>query len=362
MKKKLLVIMLALAMVFAFAACGGGGGGGSDAPAADSSAEPHAGVSGIVFTVPDDWTLTDVNIGSHGSYSIPGSDYCLVTNSLGEKELEENNKWSEEKFDSVQAYYDKYYAATEEELKEKDIEHTIIKVCDTDADYNKYTGGKDGFYELGTYWMLDNTIYSFYLYNDKNFGDGGKIKDDATPLTDDQIKQYEDIIASIQKGDGVSFLKEGIASLGTNIGSLTYAVPEGFSVSRIGENFIELNKEGSPVYLQISMTTENELQYCQKADGSVPESLEDWFNVSIYEGIEETEIAGYKGYIDKNPYDDEGNCYDVNAGLLADDAIYNVYMGTDAHDTDGNLKEDAVPLTDEDLAAFDALVASLAKK
>ena len=101
MKKKLLVIMLALAMVFAFAACGGGGGGGSDAPAADSSAEPNAGVSGIVFTVPDDWTLTDVNIGSHGSYSIPGSDYCLVTNSLGEKELEENNKWSEEKFDSV---------------------------------------------------------------------------------------------------------------------------------------------------------------------------------------------------------------------------------------------------------------------
>jgi hypothetical protein len=36
-------------------------------------------------------------------------------------------------------------------------------------------------------------------------------------------------------------------------------------------------------------------------------------------------------------------------------------MGTDAYDENG-LKEDAVALTDEDLAAFDAFVASLTKK
>lgn len=359
MKKKLLVIALALAMVLAFAACGGGG---SSAPAdGGAAAEPNNGVGGIVFALPDGWTPDSINLGSYSSYEVPDSDCSLVVNCFGDEQLQEHNEWSDEKLDSVQAYYDKYFTLNEKDAKEKKIENSKIKVYGVDADYNKYTGGKDGVYELGTYWMDDNTVYSMYLLNEKNFDDKGEIKDDATPFSDDQIKQFEDIIASVQKGDGTALQKEALAAIGNSIGSFTYEVPAGYSISEYSENHVNFEKDGSSITLNLNSTTTDDLQYYTMEDGSVPSSLQELYNQRLYEGVETTTIAGCEGFVSKWP-DENGQYYNVDATFLADDALYSVYMGGNSYDENGNLRDDAEALTEDDLAAFDALLASLTKK
>ena len=359
MKKKLLVIALAFAMTLAFAACGGGGG--SEAPAGDAAAEPNTGVGSIVFAVPDGWTPAGINVGSYSSYDVPDTDCDLVVNCFGEEQLKEQNEWSEEKLDSVQAYYDKYFTLSEEDAKEKNIENSKIKICGVDADYNKYTGGKDGVYELGAYWMDDNTVYSMYMYNGSNFDEKGNVKDDATPFSDNQIKQFEAIAASVQKGDGTAFQKEALAAIGNSFGSFTYEIPEGYTVSEYSGNFINLEKDGSSITLNLNSTTADDLQYYTMADGSVPSSLQELYDQRLYEGAETTTIAGCEGFVSKWP-DENGQYYNVDATFLGDDALYSVYMGGNAYDENGNLRDDAEALTEDDLAAFDALLASLTKK
>lgn len=358
MKKKLLIIALAFAMTLAFAACGGGGG--SDAPAdGGAAAEPNNGVGGIVFALPDGWTPAGIDLGRYSSYEVPDSDCNLVVNCFGDEQLQEQNQWSEEKLDSVQAYYDKYFTLSEEDAKEKNIENSKIKVCGVDADYNKFTGGKDGVYELGTYWMDDNTVYSMYLYNSSNFDENGKVKDDATPFSDDQIKQFEAIVASVQKGDGTALQKEALASI-NSIGSLSFETPEGYTVSEYSGNFVNFDKEGSTISLDINSTTTDELQYYTMADGSVPSSLQELYDQRLYEGAEMTTIAGCEGFVSKWP-DENGQYYSVDATFLADDALYSVYMGGNAYDENGELREDAEALSEDDLAAFDAFIASLTR-
>ena len=359
MKKKLLVMMLALAMVLVFAACGGGSGSEAE-PAA--KVEPNAGVGGIVFAVPDSWTQTNNSPGSYTEFKLPDSDFSLVASAFGDKELEEQNQWSdEEPVASVQEYFDKYYTVDEKKFKEQGVEHSVVKVCDTDADYNKYTGGKDGYFELGTNWMADNTIYSVFMFNQEAFDENGKIRDDAAPLTDDAIKAYEAVIASVQKGDGTAFQTEALAAAATSIGSIAFEAPEGYTVSDCNDTFVNFKKDGSTVELQVMKTGEEDLGNVTMDDGSTPSSLDEYYNMYERDAEDAATIAGYDGYINKYPFEDD-KYYNISAEFMAEDAIYNVYMGTDAWDENGDLKDGAESLSDEDLAVFDAFIASMKKK
>ena len=360
MKKKLLVIVLALAMTLVFAACNSGSGSGA---AAAEPAEPNAGVAGIVFAVPDGWTQGNITPGSYSEFTNPDSEYTLVTSAFGDKELEESNEWSEgDPIGSVQDYYDQYYTADEEELKKNNVEHSVIKVCDTDASYNKYTGGKDGYMEVGSYWMYDNTIYSMFLFNPSAYDDQGNVIEGAATLSDDEIKMFEDILASVQPGDGTAFQNEALGVSATSLGDIAFDAPAGYTVSEARESYVEFKKDGSDITLQISKTTEDDLQYIELEDGSHPTSLDAYYNQYERDSEFAASIAGYDGYIYKYPYEDD-IYYDANAEFMTEDAIYSIYLGSyDIWDENGEVKPDAEKLSEDDLAAFDAFIASLRKK
>lgn len=361
MKKKLLVMMLAFAMTLAFAACGGGGAdSAADSGAAEeTAAEPNAGVGAIVFTVPDSWPVENASASGGVTYSIPDSDYKLYASIFDEKSLESVNKWNpEQSAESVQEYYDKYYAS-KEALTKENLENTAIKVCDTDAQYNKYKADNGEYLELGTYWMYEGKIYNIGMYNPNSYDIDGNAVQDAAKLTDDEIAAYEGVVASVQPGDGAAILKSMMNT--DSIGSIAFEVPEGYTLTDMYKDFITFTKDGGEVTLQINISDEESLKYAEDENGNHPSSLKEWYENFIYEGTEQTKIAGYDGHIDKYTAEDD-KYHNVNAEFLTDDAIYHVNMGTDSWDENGNLKPDAPELTDEDLAVFDAFVASLKQK
>lgn len=358
MKKKILVLAMAFAMTFVFAACGGGGAG---APAADTSAEPNTGVGGIVFTVPNGWTQDNSSPGSYIDFKIPDTGYMLGARKFDEESLKEYNEWSDEKLDSVQAYYDKNYALDKKTAKKNNIDTTTVKVVDNDATYNKYNDKTAGLISLSTYWMKDNTIYSIYMFDPNSYDDEGNIRKDAESISNDLVKEYEAVVASVKDGDGTALQKEALAELASSIGEFTYDIPEGFSVTSASDTNVDFEKDGTDISLSFSMTDESALADITEEDGSHPESLEAYFDADGRSEEDAKEIAGYKGFVYEYP-DENDKYYNVSAEFMTENAIYDIYMGSDAYDENGDVKDGATELSKDDLAAFDSFIASIRKK
>jgi len=359
MKKKLLVMMLAFAMTLAFAACGGGADSGA---AAEPAAEPNAGVGDVVFVVPDGWTVLNASVAGSGSvsYSNPDSEYMLYVSTFDEESLKDVKEWNPDRSaETVQEYYEKYYTS-EEALSKENLESTAVKVCDTDGQYVKYKAKSGEYMELGTYWMQDGKIYDIGMVNQDAYDEKGNLKEDATKLTDDEIATYESIVASVQPGDGAAILNSLMKT--DSLGSIAFEAPEGYTLTDIYKDYISFKKDGSEnITLNISRSDESSLKYMEDQNGNHPSSLKEAYEMYLYEGMEKATIAGFDGHIDKYTSEDE-KYHNVSAEFLADDAIYNIYMDTSAWDNEGNIKPDAEELTEDDLAVFDAFVASLKQK
>ena len=360
MKKKLLVLMLAFAMALAFAACGGGGGGSEAEPEPEAAAEPNAGIGGVVFVMPDGWTVTGASLDGYLQVTIPDSDYMLYGNIFGEDDLESVNEWNPERgADTVEAYYEKTYTS-EDALSRENLENTAVKVCDTDAQYNKYKAESGEYLEAATAWLYDGEIYSIGLFNPNSYGENGEVVEDVTKLTDDELSTYEGLVASIQPGDGEALMKASMSA--DSIGSFAFEAPAGYDITAVyNDERVTYSKPGSEIVLEISRTGEEDFKNITDENGNHPESLQAWYERFLSEGMEETTIADCRGHIDKWPYED-GNYYNCSAEYLADDGIYSVFMGTNAWGEEGNIKEGAETLTDDDLALFDAFMESLKKK
>lgn len=365
MKKKLLVFAIALAMIFSFAACGGGG---EAAPAESAetaeAAEPNAGIAGLVMTVPDEWELSNFAVGSRSIYSKADSALQLGISALTEEEFE---SYHEESIKTLQEFFDKYYTISEDSIKANNLEVEQIKVCDSDAGYVKRPKGDEGYAVLSTSFICDNTIYEIFLTspNAIEWESNGKIRDDAPVLSDEEVAMYESVVASTQKGDGNAIQKEQRKTMTVDsIGSMSFEAPAGFEIESVSDDFVSFGKEGSDIRLTINRTGPEDLNYISDENGEHPSTLEECYNkFYFYEGMDEVEIGGFSGYISKYPYEDD-TYYDVSGGFLADDAIYDFGMTSDAFDweNDGALKEDAEALSKDDLAAFDAFAASFKKK
>ena len=61
------------------------------------------------------------------------------------------------------------------------------------------------------------------------------------------------------------------------------------------------------------------------------------------------------------PYEDDVY-YDASAIFMADGVMYDITLSTNPWDSEGNIKEGAEQLTQEDLDAFDAFLASMKAK
>ena len=204
-------------------------------------------------------------------------------------------------------------------------------------------------------WMLEDTIYSIGLSNYDNYDDKGELKDDAVALTSDEEALLDGVLASVKPGDGESLKKQSLNA--DSVGALSFTAPEGFELTNVSDGFVSFEKD--EVTLNFNRTTEEDFEKWSGEGDDAPKSVEEMFRQNA-EWAEAATIAGSDGFIDKTP-DENGKYYSVTASVMVDGVLYEVNMGTDAYDENG-LKADAVALTDEDIAAFDAFVASLTKK
>ncbi len=357
MKKKLLAIVMMFAMTLFLAACGGADGV-KETTLPESTAEPNAGVLEVVFAAPEGWTVSDVYPGSTMQFTSPDSAFTLSLSSLTERDI--STMEGEDSSLSVQEYFEKYHIPTEETLKDYDGEFSTVKICDTDGLYFKSKRGADGFISIGTSWLYNNVIYSLGMFNPDAYDDQGNVKEGAVTISDDEIALYETALASVKPGDGTAY--SGEAPTEESIGSFTYDIPEGFTASPadVWENGVTFYKDGSDVTLQLYYTGEDDLDQVTMGNGKNPTSTEEYFN-SMADWGEATTIAGFKGTIENTPEDD-GTLYFASARFLADDGVYEISMDANAWDENGDIKEGAESLSDEDIATFNAFVESVRKK
>lgn len=358
--RKMTVIALLLTMVLALAGCGGGGG---EAGGGGSAAEANAGVRNITFAAPDGWALDTASEGSSLAFKSPDTGAVLSVYAQTQEDLDNMKEYNEKiTAATLQEHFDSFGQETEEELKERHVEHEKTTMLGTDAWIYKAVKDDGSLTEITTEFLLDDAIYYASMYSEHSYDSEGNFNENATSFTDKEMAVYDAVVESLQKGDGEALLKEYLKA--DSIGSIAFEVPAGYSVSYVSDTYVNMKKDGSDnITLTISTTTEDDLQYFTDENGNTPESLEAEFksNTEYASDEDKTTIAGFDGCIWKYPYDDN-TMYDCSAEFLGDDAIYNAYISANAWDNEGNIKADAEALTDDDIAAFDNFIASLKKK
>ncbi len=355
--KKLLGLILAIAMVFSFAGCGGSS---SDETTGDDTAvaEPNAGIKGIVFTMPDGWELSEVTEGSYSLFSNADSEMEIGASVTDDEILKLMGDTAEA--DTVQEYYEKNFTYTDDTLAEINGEAEPAKVCGVDGTVLKVNNGDKGCTDISTSWMMDDVIYDLYMYNPDAYDDNGDLKKDALVLSDDDIALYESIMASVQPGDGAALQSGSINVDANNLGSITFETPEGFKVTSTSDSYVTLENKERGISLNLSYISEENLSSTSDENNNPYKSLQDYYDSVNYDGSEAATIAGCDGYLNIFP-DEDDQYYSCDAGFMTDDAVYTIDYSTDAYDENG-LKEDAVPLTDDDIATFKSFIESIQLK
>lgn len=354
--KKLSAVMVTMIMtVSLLGACGGSSGG------SEESAEPNAGIRGIVLAMPDGWNVVS---GSENYVEFENADskYHMSLSATNNEDLENLKKYDTDVTASdIQEYFNANIEQEKKNLKKNNAEVSDVKVCGTDGYYFKSKNDK-GFVNMSTEWLYeDNSYYFGILYPGGYDYENEKFKEDIEPLTDDEIAMYEAVVASVKAGDGASYFKKVLDI--DSINSYTFELPEGFNVDNFGENYLGAKAEDGEVTLIVNATTNDDLQYLEDENGNHPESLKEWWGNQMkwIEDSEKLEIAGHEGFLNEYP-DENGKIYNVSASFYDDEYIYNMNMDTDAWDENGNIKADAKELTKDEIAAFEAFVKSFKAK
>ena len=367
------LLLMMFVIMTALSACGGGAGGESaggneDAGAeteAATVAEPNSGIGDIVYAIPDGWEASVVTAGSYVNYKNSASEYELYTSIMSEESVKDTTYYDAEdkeiEINSIQDYYDKIVVASAETLKKSNIVQEKINICGHDGVYTKRqdANGKNAYF-LSTAWVDGDKAYIVGFSRADNW-DKGKIKEDAVALTEDEIKMYEAVIASIQKGDGEAFAAQSIKA--DSIGEFAFVAPENYTAVSSDDRTINFEKnDNENIGITIDRVTEEGLKmYAYSVDDKPIETLDEYYTQFFGDG-DETTIAGCEAKIRKYPDENDKYRY-VSAVIKTDEAAYEISMGvSDIWDEEGNIKPDAEALSEEDLATFDAFLEGITKK
>lgn len=341
-RKKIIVALSVIALIFSFAGCGGGG--------QPSNTDANAGLGSIVFTVPDDWSLTEFAPDSYSIYSGADSGYSLNVQMLTEGALESLDPAYSEM--TVQEFFDKVCKASDENISKYDLEQESIEICGSDAVYLKRKAGDGEYLYLNAAWIYDDTVYRLTLADPSAVEEDGTPKEGAALLGSDEVAIFDKIISSVTPGDGASMQQKGIPE--NSIGAFTYTVPDGYEVTDTTDSFINMSKDN--LLISISKTDESDYTELDVSSEEAAAALEEEYSVNAQDA-DPTTIAGNEGFISKRP-DSDGNLRICTSGFMADGALYIITMSASSYDSDGNLIEDAPALTDDDVAVFEEFLAS----
>ena len=350
--KKATALLAAFTIALPLAACGG-----ETAPSADT----NAGIADLVFCVPDSWTMTEASKGDSLTYKTD-SDYVFGVSIFDEEDLEDDRQYDEENTArSVQEYFEQTNTAVpDDELKKSNVHRSEIKVCDTDAYYYKGIVFK-GPIILNAEICKNNKYYHFYYLNYNNYDEEGRVTADAVVMTDEEKAEFDAVIESIREGDGNAVQMSG-ASV-DSVGSVTFEVPKGYTLTAFGDGYASFDKDDSEISLSLSTTTEEDLQLYEVDEEVSPTTLSEEFaeRNEFTDGGSKTTIAGFSGYKEISPEED-GKYYSASAEFLGNDAIYSIYMDSDAWDWEGEIRRDAENLTQDDIAVFEQFIKSIITK
>lgn len=368
------LLLMMFVIMTALSACGGGAGGESaggneDAGAeteAATVAEPNSGIGDIVYAIPDGWESSSVATGSYAEYKSGRSEYELYIRLTPEEVIKQvtykDADGNDLKLESIQDYYEKIVVGDPDKLKKDNIAQEMVKVCGQDGAYNKRQDEKGkNLYGLSTAWIDGTTAYTIALIRRDNWGEGSKVKEDAVALTEDEVKMFESVIASVQKGDGDSFAAQNMKA--DSIGVFSIKTPENFVPISADEGMLQFEKKDNKnIGISIDRITEEDLKkFSFTVDDKPIETLSEYYSEFVSDG-DVTNIAGYEAKVSKYP--DEYDKYrHVSAAIVTDEAAYEINMGVnDMWDDEGNINEDAGELSEEDLATFDAFLEGITKK
>ena len=163
---------------------------------------------------------------------------------------------------------------------------------------------------------------------------------------------------------------EDTAAAETNAGirGIEFAIPDGWELTdEPNEQYVEYKCPDSDIVIGVSITDDAFLE--EMGDFTDAKTVSEYFEKNWFltdEQLkenncesEETEVLGNKAIHLQSKAGDKGYI-DVSTAWLMDDVIYDVFISVlDAYDDDGNLKEDAPVLTDDDIATFDSVMSSV---
>lgn len=359
--KKSISVIAALMMVLTMllTACGGGSSSDSSSDAGAKDAEPNAGFKGIVYTIPDDWTVAEKSE-SYVRYKIPGTDFGMSASITTEDDIAKmkDSLPEELKSESLNEFFEKAYKASDEAKEKNRLDQTVVKICDSDAYYTKRANEEDsGYLTASAAWLYEGSLYELYMYNKKAFDNEGNPVEGAELMHEDMLETFEGVFATVKPGDGSKFAAE--IETPSELGEISFEMPEGYTAYDISEEFLNFKKEGSEAVIRINRMTEEDVKNVEQ-DGKKLSSLQEYYGMNDVADEDKTTIAGVEGHVFKYP-DEDGKIYHCNAAFMTDQAVYEINIDTNPYDENG-LKPDAVPLTDEEIAEFDALVQSIKMK
>ena len=201
--KKTVVIIMTLAMVMCFAGCGDSGA--SNEGQKEPTAEPNAGIEGIVYTMPDGWEQTADSEANYIGYANPDSDFEFGNMSMNEESIKMMKEEDPAGPETVQEYYEDLYSLSDQEMKEQNIETDTTEVCGAEAKVQKVKKSDEGYVDIGTTWISGGVCYELWIAGSDIYDDNGNMLEDAAVLSDEDIAMYESVIASITPGDGTKY-------------------------------------------------------------------------------------------------------------------------------------------------------------
>lgn len=352
MKKAFITaIITVLTLSLLLASCGGQKPESMVLDNEGTNAEANSGIQGIVYSVPEGWKQTSTEPGEYSILIKDGSENSINIFATNQEQLSTFDDEVISKM-NIRDYYKKVVAPLMTGQKNENVELNTVRICDTDANYKKEKNDK-GYTAATTNWLYDDVVYEVYIATwDYEGIDADGTDDIKTELSDEDLADYEYILASIKPGDGKALQSEEVAV--DSVGEISFDTPKGFKGAIADAGFADFEKKDGKAIIEVSMTRKEDLKDMASEDAEAPETLKEYYESILDSRAESTKIAGHDGFINISP-EENGKIYYANAAFLTENAMYSISLDSgddNLWDEDGNLQDDAVALTDDEIAAF----------
>lgn len=167
-------------------------------------------------------------------------------------------------------------------------------------------------------------------------------------------------------GGGSSEPAAEAAEPNSGLRGIVFAVPDGWAVEGVGENFVSYKTKDSPVTLHVSAMDQDDISGFEDEDSSL--TVQEYFDKNYKASDEDIKkydleqkdikVCDTDGFLVSRKV--SGGYAYKSAAWMLEDTIYSIGLSNyDNYDDKGELKDDAVALTSDEEALLDGVLASV---